>query len=393
MFARLTALRKPSLLVAALAGLALASCAQVPGARESASGGPRIDASAPVPVAMLLPMTDAGGGGGVARSMENAARLALRESGASRIDLSVYDTNGTPAGARAAAAEALTGGAQIIVGPLYSQSISAITPVVAGQDVNVLSLSNNAAVAGGNVYVLGQTFGDVAERLTTFARRQGRSSVAVVHGDDVGGTAGRDAIVRAAEGSGMQVATVQGYPLSQQGIAEAGPRIADAIRASGANAVFLTASADADLPFIARTLPENGIDPSQTRYIGLTRWNASGEAVTLPGLQGGLFALPNQQAISAFEGRYRAAYGDAPHPLAGLAYDAVAAIATLVGEGRDDALTGSALTRREGFQGAYGAFRLLPDGTNDRALAVAQIQNNQVTVLDPAPASFGRAGF
>ena len=38
-------------------------------------------------------------------------------------------------------------------------------------------------------------------------------------------------------------------------------------------------------------------------------------------------------------------------------------------------------------------FRLLPDGTNERALAVAQIQNNQVTVIDPAPRRFGGAGF
>lgn len=393
MFSRLTALRKPSLLVAALGALALASCGPMPMMGQNASGGPRIDASARVPVALLLPMTDAGGAGGVARSMENAARLALAEAGASRVDLALYDTGGTPAGARAAALEALDGGARIIVGPLYSQSISAVTPLVSGRDINVLSLSNNAAVAGGNVYVMGQTFGDVAERLTTYARRAGRSSVAVVHGDDVGGTAGRDAILRAAQGAGMQVATVQSYPLSQQGIAAAGPRIAEAVRASGADAVFLTASADADLPFIARTLPANGVDPSQTRYIGLTRWNASGEAMTLPGLQGGLFALPDQQAVAAFEARYEAAHGTTPHPLAGLAYDAVRAVTTLVGEGRSDALTGGALTRRAGFEGAYGQFRLLPDGTNDRALAVAQIQNNQVVILDPAPSSFGRAGF
>ncbi len=392
MFARLTALRKPSLLVAAFAALALSACAP-PTSGPAVSGGPSIDTSAPVPVALLLPMTDAGGGGGVARSMEDAARLALREAGATRVDLTVYDTTGTPAGARTAATEALTDGAQVIVGPLYSQSISAVTPIVSGQGVNVLSLSNNAAVAGGNVYVLGQTFGDVAERLTTFARGQGRGSVAVIHGDDVGGNAGRDAIVRAAQSSGMQVATVQSYPLSQQGIDDAGPRIAEAVRSSGAEAVFLTASADADLPFIARTLPENGVDPALTRYIGLTRWSASGEAMSLPGLQGGLFAVPNQQAISAFEGRFEAAYGTAPHPLAGLAYDAMTAVATLVGEGRRDALTGGAITRGQGFQGAYGAFRLLPDGTNDRALAVAQVQNNQVVILDPAPASFGRPGF
>ena len=39
------------------------------------------------------------------------------------------------------------------------------------------------------------------------------------------------------------------------------------------------------------------------------------------------------------------------------------------------------------------AFRLRRDGTNERALAVATIRNNQVVVLDPAPRSFGGFGF
>ncbi len=392
MFARLTALRKPTALLATLAAFALASCAAGPMVGQRGSG-PRIDPSRPVPVALLLPKTDSAGGGGVARSMENAARLAANSLQGADVDLRVYDTLGTPAGATAAAAAALDEGAQIIVGPLYSQSISAVTPIVAGRDVNVLSLSNNAAVAGGNVFILGQTFGDVAERLTGFARRQGRSSLAVVHGDDVGGNAGRDAIIGAAQSAGMQIATVQSYPLSQQGIRSAGPRIGEAVRQSGADTVFLTASADADLPVVARVLPDNGVSPGQVRYLGLTRWNVSGEVLRLPGLQGGLFTLPNQQAVSAFESRYRATYGEAPHPLAGLAFDGISAIGALVATGRSDALSSGSLTRSQGFQGAYGAFRFLPTGTNDRALAVAQIQNNQVSILDPAPTSFGSAGF
>ncbi len=391
MFARLSVLRKPSALFAVLAAFTLASCASVP--MIGAGSGPRVNASQPVPVALLLPQTDAGGAGGVAQSMENAARLAAASLQGAEVDLRVYDTQGTPAGASAAARAALDGGAQVIVGPLYSQSISAVTPVVAGRDVSVLSLSNNAAVAGGNVFVLGQTFYDVADRLTSFARRQGRSAIAVVHGADVGGTAGRDAITAAAQAAGMRVATVQSYPLSQRGITEAGPRIAEAVRQSGADAVFLTASADADLPMIASVLPENGVSPGQVRYLGLTRWNASGAALSLPGLQGGLFALPDQQAVAAFESRYQAAYGSAPHPLAGLAFDAVSAIGALVATGRSNALSPASLTRRQGFRGAYGAFRLLSNGTNDRALAVAQIQNNQVVILDPAPTSFGAAGF
>ena len=56
-------------------------------------------------------------------------------------------------------------------------------------------------------------------------------------------------------------------------------------------------------------------------------------------------------------------------------------------------ITRAALTQAAGFAGVSGIFRLLPNGTNERGLAIAQIRNNQVVVIDPAPRSFGGAGF
>ena len=94
-----------------------------------------------------------------------------------------------------------------------------------------------------------------------------------------------------------------------------------------------------------------------------------------------------------FESRYSAAYGDRPHPLAGLAYDGIAAIGALVAAGNANALTKQALTAPQGFQGTAGIFRLLPSGLNERGMAIATIRNNQVVILEPAPRSFGRAGL
>jgi len=38
-------------------------------------------------------------------------------------------------------------------------------------------------------------------------------------------------------------------------------------------------------------------------------------------------------------------------------------------------------------------FRLRPDGTNERGLAVATIADKRVQILSPAPRGFGGAGF
>ena len=44
-------------------------------------------------------------------------------------------------------------------------------------------------------------------------------------------------------------------------------------------------------------------------------------------------------------------------------------------------------------KGVNGVFRLLPNGTTERGLAIAQIRNKEIVVLDPAPRSFAGAGF
>ncbi len=392
MFARLFSRRKAVTRIFALlsAGL-LAACVPPGVGQNTGPDGPDLAAGAPVQVALLVP---SGSGDPtddlLARNLENAARLAIGDLNGVQIDLRVYSTAADPA---QAAVAAVADGAQIILGPLYAEDANAAGVAVASSGVNILSFSNNATIAGGNVFVLGPTFRNTAERLVRYSQRNGIQSYMIVHADDLQGTVGRDAIAAAVRNNGASVAGVQSYPLSQQGIIDAAPRIAAAALAAGADAVFMTAGVNADLPMLATALPEAGLSTTTTRYIGLTRWNATPQALALPGLQGGLFALPDQQLSALFEGRYAAAYGEAPHPLAGLAYDGIAAIGALVARGDANALSRSSLTQGQGFQGTAGIFRLLSDGTNERGLAIAEVRNNQVTILEPAPRSFGGAGF
>jgi len=107
----------------------------------------------------------------------------------------------------------------------------------------------------------------------------------------------------------------------------------------------------------------------------------------------GLFQVSNSTLAAQFSARYQSRYGSLPHPIAGLAYDGIAAIGALAASGNAGALTRGALTQNSGFRGVNGIFRLRGDGTNERALAVARVQNRQVTIVSAAPTSFGLAGF
>ncbi|MEX0348726.1 MAG: penicillin-binding protein activator [Paracoccaceae bacterium] len=358
------------------------------------SGGPSINTSKPVPVALLVPQgSGRAGDASMAVSLENAARLAMADLQNVQIDLRVYDTAGNAGTASAVAQQAVDDGAKIIIGPVYSQAVNAAGLSVLNKNVNVLSFSNNTNIAGGNVYVLGSTFENSANRLTSYAARQGKGRMVVVYSNDEGGQQGKAAIESGIRSSGATLAGSVPYERSQQGVINAVPQIKAAVDSAGDASVFMTATTAGALPLLTQLLPEAGVSNDTTQFIGLTRWDIPAQTLALPGVQGGWFAMPDPAKSQNYRARYQSAYGSAPHPISGLAYDGIAAIGALVGSGNSNALTGATLTQGAGFQGVGGIFRLLPDGTNQRGLAVATIQNKQVVVIDPAPQTFSGAGF
>lgn len=372
-----------------LGAVVLSGCvATGPGTTPPANGGS-------VQVALLIP---SGSGQSqdelFGQNLENAARLAMNDLSGVNIDLRVYKTGGSPAQAAALAKQAVDEGAQVILGPFYSEEANAAGVAVANSGVNVLAFSNNAAIAGGNVFVLGQTFDNTARRLAGYAVRNGKSKVLIVHDRNVAGEVGKAAIERGVASAGGSVVGVTSYEFSQNGIVQASSGIVSTAKSSGATALFLTADTAGALPLLSQLLVDNGIDRASMQFIGLTRWDIPPATLALPGVQGGWFAMPDPGLQAQFRARYEGAYGSQPVAVAGLAYDGIAAIGALANRAKGGApLSKGDLTQSAGFAGVSGIFRLLPNGTNERGLAVATIRTNQVVVIDAAPRSFGGAGF
>jgi ABC-type branched-subunit amino acid transport system substrate-binding protein len=385
--------KRVRLMVLPLFAMALAACDPAAMGSLANTGGAKIDTDAPVPVALLIPRGGSASDELLAKNLENAARLAMRDLGGVEVDLRVYDTAGNAATAASAATKAVNDGAKIILGPVYGEAANAAGVAVAKQGVNVLSFSNNPTIAGGNVFVLGPTFGNTANRLVRYGKRNGKDRIVILHSQDVAGQLGRNAIQQAISANGATLSGTVDYALSQESVIASVPRVKSTMDASGANALFLTTSSASALPLFAQLLPEAGVSAANTQYIGLTRWDIPPQTLDLPGVQGGWFALPDPSASGAFRQRYSAAYGSDPHPLAGLAFDGIAAVGALAKSGKATALTGASLTQGAGFRGATGIFRLRKDGTNERGLAVATIRDKAVVVVENAPQSFGGAGF
>ena len=378
---------------AAAAGSALAlvaSCTTATGPID-VSDGPMIDPTQPVQVALLIPKSYEKTAS-IAESLEQAAQMAIADLGDIRIDLRVFDTGGNPEQAALVARQAVQEGAKIILGPLLAENAKAVGAAVADSGVNVLSFSNNASIAGNNVFVLGPTFNNTANRLVSYAASQGKTKAVIVHPRTLEGELGKAALENATQSSTLEIVAIEAFEFSQKGVIDSVAKIKAKMLEAEADTLFLAANAARALPLLVQLLPEAGINPKEVQYIGLSL-DIPRQIIELAGFQNSWIASPNRQVSANFSSRFTEGFGSPPHQLAGLAYDGLAAIGALVKTGQKNAVTKTALTQASGFQGVSGAFRLLADGTNERALAIAKIERKKVVLIDVAPVSFGRVWF
>ena len=134
-----------------LAGLVLVSACDTGPGPTAATGATGAYNGTPVAVALLVP---SGSGEAsddlIATGLENAARMAIADLGDVKIDLRVYSTAADPDTAAAMATKAVDEGARIILGPFYGLEANKAGAAVAGRGVDLLTFSNNPAIAGGN---------------------------------------------------------------------------------------------------------------------------------------------------------------------------------------------------------------------------------------------------
>jgi branched-chain amino acid transport system substrate-binding protein len=156
----------------------------------------------PVRVALLLPLSSPSAENrAVAQALERAAELAIFDAKAPGLLLMPRDDGGTPEKAIAAATKAISDGAEIIVGPLFAPSVTAIGPVARSKHVPVIAFSSDRSVGGPGVYLLSFQPETEVNRIVSYAVQSGHSSFAALipnsaYGDKVSG-AFSDSVMRA----------------------------------------------------------------------------------------------------------------------------------------------------------------------------------------------------
>ena len=369
--------------------LLVAACTtQLGGGTAPLAGEPAAAAQATdgqVRIALILPLTAQGNAGLAAQSMKNAAEMALAEFKVSNVQLLVKDDGGSPQGAQSAAQQAISEGAEIIVGPLFAQSVSAAGQVARSRNIPVIAFSTDASVAARGVYLLSFLPETDVRRIVSYAASRGKRSFAALMPDNAYGTVVEAAFQQEVARHGGRVVVLEKYPHDANQTAEAVRRVAQA--ASQIDSIFIPDSPDT-VPQVAQALAANGVDIKRVQLLGTGLWGDDTRISSEKLLDGGWYPSPEQTGFRNFSGRYRARYGKDPVRTATLAYDAVALVAALVKTQGMQRFSEQVLTNPSGFAGIDGVFRFRPEGTNERGLAVLRVTPSGGQVVSPAPKSF-----
>ena len=364
-------------------------------AANTSSPAPADSTAAIVKVGLMLPLGSSTQIAAIAKSMRQAAELALFERPNANLQLITKDDKGTPEGAKAAADELLKSGAEIVIGPLFAKSVSAIGPMAQAANVPVIGFSNDPGVAGPGVYLLSFLAESEADRIIQHAADQGRRTFAALVSDDASGRIAEQAFRSAIERRGGRVALVERYNIDQSGILEPSRKLKEAFQEGAESegqidALYLPGGPDV-LPQLSFLIGKAGIDHRNVKLLGSSGWDYAAIGRE-PRLQGAWFAAPDPRGWRDFSTKFTKSYNAMPARLASLSFDAMDMVSSLASQPRGQRFTTANLTRASGYLGVDGPFRLLPNGRNERRLAVLEVQKDGPIVIEPAPSTLASAG-
>jgi len=343
---------------------------------------PLVAGTGQVKVGLILPLSAAGNAGVAAQSMKNAAEMALAEFQNPNIQLLIKDDGGNPQGAQQGTQQALDEGAEIILGPLFAQSVPATAQLTRARGVNVIAFSTDSSVAGRGVYLLSFLPESDVNRIVEYSASIGKRSFAALLPDNAYGNVVEASFKQAVGRRGGRIAAFEKY-----GADRAAPARTVAQALSQADALFIADDGDSVVA-VADALTAAGANLKNIQLLGTGLWD-NPRVFASPALQGGLYAAPDPSGFRSFSNRYRAKYGGDPVRTATLAYDAVALVAALARTQGPQRFSPEVLTNPSGFAGIDGLFRFRPDGTNERGLAVMRVGSGGGVPVAGSPKSFG----
>ncbi len=370
-------------------------------------------------VGMLLPLS--GSDAKYGQGLKNASMLALQDINNPNLVLQYYDTQSSPAGARIAIENAIKQRSNLIIGPLKSTEVQAISNETIYQGIPVIAFSTSQEVLQPTVYTLGLLVDEQIDRIISYVASQGRKRFALLLPDNATGGSVARAAVKSAQKNNVQITTIGFYTpgtsdFSQiakdmtnyetrhtrviniknklQALADNGD-----ISAQKALKKLETREGLGDIGFDAIIIPESGAKLTSAismfayydaafptvQFLGTAVWDSgkfNNEAV----MAKSLYTAISKPQTNSFANQYYSIFNDRPSSLYTLAYDAVN-IANQLAHSNEKNLNEN-ITKQTGFQGIGGRIRFFKNGNNQHSLDIVEILPSGNIIIDNGAAYF-----
>ncbi len=331
-------------------------------------------------VAMLLPLS--GKASTFGKGLQNAAMMALEDTNNQNLEVRFYDTKSSPEGALNALSTALAGKAELVLGPLMSDEVSAISYQAKSKGVPIISFSTAPHVLGNGVYTLGLLADEQIKRIVSYAAVQNRHKIAVFVPDSPAGLNAAKSAVQAAANNSMAVTKIGFYEPSTL---EFSNLVQEMAKTKDFDTVLI-AETGSRLKAISGTFGYFDVAYPDVLFIGTSVWentNLTKETT----LYKGVYPVISRVHNDYFEKKYKDLFGEVPNSLYSFAYDSIA-LASALSRQRAGNLY-SAITNPDGYIGINGSFRLFDDGTNEHNLNIVEVTPGGLKTVSAAPKTFG----
>lgn len=370
-------------------------------------------------VGMLLPLS--GSDAKYGTGLKYASMLALQDINNPNLVLQYYDTQSSVSGARVAIENAINQQSDLIIGPLKSSEVQAISNETIYQGIPVIAFSTSQDVLQPTVYTLGLMLEEQVDRIMTYAANKGRKRFALLLPDNSTGNAVAKAAVKSAQKNGVDVKVIGFYTSGSSDFSEIVKQMTnyekrharvvniknklEALAAAGdekaekALKKIATREGLGDVGFDAVIIPETGAKLTSAismfayydagypdvQFLGTSLWNLArlnNEAVFAKSL----YPSVTKPIDNGFANQYYLTFGEKPSSLYTLAYDAIN-IANRLADGSDENIN-EKITDMSGFSGLNGRVRFFKNGANQHSLDIIEIVPSGNVVVDSGDAQF-----
>jgi ABC-type branched-subunit amino acid transport system substrate-binding protein len=373
-----------------------------------------------IKVAVLMPLS--GKHKDLGEAMLNSVILSLFENDKdNNIELIIFDSKGNSSDSLKAIREIAKQNVKVVIGPIFSTSVRAVSKVAKNNNITVLSFSNNQKLAGNpSIFLMGFLPEQQIERMVSYAISKSKNNFAILAPNNQYGVKFSSILKETVKRKDGNFITSNLYLSSNEDLEKTVQKMLDSYivspRILEERKQLNMENKDENAPYLQEgdkiyanviLVPESGsslyksvslikkynITERNIQIIGSSNWDDI-STLNNPDLIGGWFTAPDPDKFRSFERRYYQIYNKFPPRISSIGYDAALSVINTINESEGEIKTFNVETlinypsRKNGFEGIDGLFRFLPNGIVQRNFSILEVENGKFDVIDSPSSIF-----